>query len=78
MFNIFDICLRGANKKSQVPWSGNPAVSVRSVAFRPRLAAGLALSEIGSCELKRIVAASFKDVKEKNRKTQKNFILFTY
>ena len=43
MFNISDICFGGPIKKARFPWSGNPAVSVRSVAFRPRLAAGLAL-----------------------------------
>jgi hypothetical protein len=69
MFNISDICLQGADKKSQVPLSGNPAVSVRPVAFRRRLAAGLALAEITSGELRRIVDANHRDVKKKNKKT---------
>ena len=65
MFNIFDIRL-GPPTKNRATLPGNPAIFLKDPWLSvPTLRMGLALSEITSGEVKRIITASPQDVKQK-------------
>ena len=65
MFTISDICLGAPTKKPGHLFRQPGYLYSRPVAFRPHLSMSLALAEITSCEVKRIIAVLHQDVKKK-------------